>query len=264
MLGFILSKMQMLIFATGIVIVGLLFLGFTSNIQVTELARNTLFDVEKVVQERMSAENICSSKDLTIPDVLYYGVNKGSPFFYDLNFSKVSLNSTNVGDYNALVISISEHGTAKVVASRMIPMKANIILLDPGMIIGDEMRNLSKHYNKDQISLYPRSAKKGLQVAPANSFMVMKETVGGQQNLYIVPCSSMLNAVESTGLPSNCTSNLLLIGCYNLKLSKTNPLPTDTVSDCFSLAITNNLNAVIKSVTWEKCLEFYPDLATAI
>ena len=90
MLGFILSKMQMLIFATGIVIVGLLFLGFTSNIQVSELARNTLFDVEKVVQERLSSENLWASKDLTIPDVLYYGVNKSTPFFYDLSFSKVS------------------------------------------------------------------------------------------------------------------------------------------------------------------------------
>jgi hypothetical protein len=248
----------MLIFATGIVIVGLLFLGFTSNIQVSELARNTLFDVEKVVQERLSSENLWASKDLTIPDVLYYGVNKSTPFFYDLSFSKVSLNSSSVGEYNALVISISEHGKTKVIASRMIPMKANIILVDPGIIIGEDMANLSKHYDKNQIILYPRSAKKGAQVAPANSFIVMKETISGKQNLYIIPCSSMLNPPESTGLLTNCTSNLLMIGCYNL--SKTNPPLTDTVSDSFVSAVTNHLGVEMTNVTWEKCLEVYPHL----
>lgn len=258
MLGFILSKMQMLIFATGIVIVGLLFLGFTSNIQVSELARNTLFDVEKVVQERLSSENLWASKDLTIPDVLYYGVNKSTPFFYDLSFSKVSLNSSSVGEYNALVISISEHGKTKVIASRMIPMKANIILVDPGIIIGEDMANLSKHYDKNQIILYPRSAKKGAQVAPANSFIVMKETISGKQNLYIIPCSSMLNPPESTGLLTNCTSNLLMIGCYNL--SKTNPSLTGTVSDSFVSAVTNHLGVEMTNVTWEKCLKVYPHL----
>ena len=86
----------------------------------------------------------------------------------------------------------------------------------------------------------------------------MKETVGGEQNLYIIPCSSMLNPPESTGLLTNCTSNLLMIGCYNL--SKTNPSQTDTVSDSFVSAVTNHLGVEMTNVTWEKCLEVYPHL----
>lgn len=265
MLGFILSKMQMLIFATGIVIVGLLFLGFISNIQVKDMARNNIFDVEKIVQERLSSENVCSSNSLTIPDVLYYGVNNSGSFFYDLTFSKVSLTAQNtVGDYNALIISISEHGKSGVLASRMIPMKANIVLVDPGIIIGADMMKLSQHYNKDKIILYPRSARSGAQVAPANSFIVLKEVINGESQLYVVPCSSMLGAAPGSGLTSNCTSNLLMIGCYNLKLAKSNnPSTNDKIPDCFSLAITDNLNAIVRDISWQKCKDLFPGIESA-
>lgn len=145
------SKMQMLIFATGVAVIGLLFLSFISGIELKTISQNTIITAEKIVVDRLSSDNLCSSNSLTFPDVLYYGIGGNTPFFYDIIFSKVDL-----GNYNSLVISISEHGKKTVLGSRSIPMKANIVLVDPGFILGEN--SLNPFYDKKSNSSLPKSS----------------------------------------------------------------------------------------------------------
>lgn len=248
------SKMQMLIFATGVAVIGLLFLSFISGIELKTISQNTIITAEKIVVDRLSSDNLCSSNSLTFPDVLYYGIGGNTPFFYDIIFSKVDL-----GNYNSLVISISEHGKKTVLGSRSIPMKANIVLVDPGFILGEN--SLNPFYDKNQIVLYPRAAYSGKQAAPPNSFITLKEVIDGETTLYVVPCSSLLKGAEETGLTNNCTSNLLLVGCHKLKLN--NPTSNDLVQDCFSLAITTETGSLVRNINWEKCKSLFPGIEGA-
>jgi len=248
MLGFILSKMQMLIFATGIIIVGVLFLGFISGLELKTLGQNTISSSEKIILDRISSDNLCSAKDMLIPDVLYYGVGGSSTFFYDMNFSKIDLR-----DYNALIISIAEHGKKSILASKSIPMKASIVLIDPGFIIEDSP--LDNYFDKQQISLYPRAATKGKQAAPPNAFVALKSVEGGWTTMYIIPCSSLLSSSDLEA--NNCVRNTLKVGCHLLKISGGGAnvqIPT-----CFDVTreITD-AGKQVRGLTWAQCQELFP------
>jgi len=246
------SKMQMLVFATGMAVIGILFLNFISGIELKSVAENNIIDVEKIINERLSSENLCSSNSLVVPDVLYYGLGGNSRLFYDLIFSKVSFS-----DHNLLVISISEHGKNRILSSRKIPIKGSIVFVKPDFLIGENYSDFGSFYNvSDEIILYPRATYTGKQVAPPNSFIALKEVNNGQVTLYVVPCSSLLNPVKDSGLTSNCTSNLLLVGCYKLKMQ--NPNNNSTVSNCLSLAITSGSGVTqSEEVTWDDCKRLF-------
>lgn len=250
------SKMQMLIFATGIVVIAVLFLEFISGIGLGEVSRNIVISAERNVTDRLLSENFCASNSITFPDVLYYGYGDNRPFYYDLIFSSV-----NLGDYNSLVISITEHGKKNIIASKSVPMKARIVLVDPGFILGEN--NLNNYYDKNKIILYPRAAYSGPQAAPPNSFISLKEIDNnGEKTVYIVPCSSLLKGAESVGLTNNCTSNLLLVGCHKLKIKSGSSIVSNSlVSDCFSLAVGNlETGTIVNEITWETCKNLFPGI----
>jgi hypothetical protein len=258
------SKMQMLIFATGIAIVGVLFLGFISGMELRTLGQNTISSSEKVILDRVSSENLCSVKDTLIPDVLYYGIGSSSLFFYDMNFSRVNLT-----DYNALVISISEHGKKNILASKSIPMKASIVLVDPGFIMEDAP--LDNYFDKSEISLYPRAATKGKQAAPPNAFVALKSVENNWSTLYIIPCSSLIssaniNAEQCMGNDvkfgcnlgvNNCVRNILKVGCHLLKVSGSSA--NVSIPQCFDVTreITN-AGEQVRGLTWAQCQDLFP------
>ena len=86
MLSFILSKMNMMIFATGVFIVAVLFLSFMSTSNDTREAVSLLISKAKIIEEQLSTESLCSLKVQSIPDTLRKGI--GSDFmFYEMQFT---------------------------------------------------------------------------------------------------------------------------------------------------------------------------------
>ncbi len=241
MLGYILSKMQMLLFAAGIFLVGILFLGFISGLELKTTADNLLLNTSSgVISVLSSKEGLCYSKSLSIPDRLSFGFNGSDQVFYDLNISWVT-----IGDKNELILSINEHGKKNIISARKVSMQEQIILIDPGFLAEDSA--LTNYYDKKQITLYPRAANKGPQASAPNSFVMVKEVQGGKGTIYIIPCTTLR---EET--PKNCIRNVLRVGCY--KLAATNPSESDSISQCFD--ITRELSGSgtqVSGMTWAQC-----------
>jgi len=270
MLGFILSKMQMLFFAVGIAVVAFLFLNFVSVIGLQKTADALLTTDLKIVSDQTTADLLCSFKQTTIPDKLVYGVNS-APFFYDLEFIKEKLNTSLGSDSdeytNILIMRISEHqaipksGAApdpakkKVVSAKSVLSDVEFILIDP-IFLTDLSPLTPNSYNVDSITLYPRAASTGANAASPNAFVALREIVNGKKKVYIIPCATEKEA-------NNCLMNIFRVGCYKLKNEHSANLTADTQMDsCFNIILPSSGDSdKTKNFTWKDCVTMFPAIA---
>jgi len=233
----------MLLFATGVFVVAMMFLGFVSSIQLKEVVASNLEIDKTLIQQQLSDISLCSFESISIPERLTYGFGL-SQIPYDLVFTEDT-----IGEKSILSISINEHGKKNSVDSRKIEMGADVILVAPDFIQEDAIITDSL-VDLHEIVLYPRAAFKQNQ-APADSFVALKEVDGGETNLYIIPCSSQIKDT-----PSNCIKNILKVGCYFL--SKTSHTDSSVVNSCFD--VTREISesgAQTKGMTWKDCKSMF-------
>lgn len=237
MLSFILSKMNMMIFATGVFIVAFVFLGFITNTGDTREALSLLQSKAKVIEEQLSTDSLCTLKVQSIPDTLTKGI--GSDYlFYEMSFSTKALG----GGKSALELSISERNKETIIASQSVYTYANIFLINPDYLIESEpVDNYFLGEGEHSIKLYPRG-----KTAP-NSFVILKEVILGEDNLYIIPCTSYVS--------QSCTQGITKVGCYLLKKRSPAAPDAETVPSCFnvSLAVEQNLGETISRITKTEC-----------
>lgn len=263
MLGFILSKMQMLFFAVGITVVAFLFLNFVSVIGLQKTADALLnYDI-KLVADQTTADLLCSFKQTTIPDKLVYGISS-SPFFYDLEFVKQSLTtgSDSSSATNVLIMRISEHQVVragatldpakkKVISAKSITSEAEFILIDPAFLADLTPLNETT-YNVPSISLYPRAASTQGSAASPNGFVALREVVNGKKFIYIIPCASEKE-------PNNCLMNIFRVGCYKLKTEHPNLTQDTLLNSCFNIILPSLDNSEkTKNYTWRDCITMFP------
>ncbi|VVB74804.1 Uncharacterised protein [uncultured archaeon] len=251
MLGFIMSKMQMLLFATGIAVVALLFYNFVSGVSVTQQAQTIAIANAKLVSDQLSNDLLCSDKFTSIPDRLTYGM-MNEPVFYDLEFSKQPGGTSSAGGvdqvFNKLIVRVSQHNnnpnSKKVaLAADSLMSDAEFVLVDPNYLL--EMTDIGVSYNggnNSSITIYPRAASKtGVASNTPNAFVALKEVVAGKKTMYIIPCST-------SGEPNNCVRNVLRLGCHMLEVDgKTSQ--TDLVRSCFNISTNVSDNFVPTKVT---------------
>lgn len=264
MLGFILSKMQMLLFAVGIAIVALLFYNFVTTIGLTEEAKTLLISTKKIVSDQITNDVLCSDDFTTLPDALKFGFNNDS-FFYDFEFSKPPQLGSGDVKKNVLIMRIVEHrrsvATKKnVIYALSIDADAKFVLVDPGFLL--ETSGLDKSYNNEEnteILLYPRaSSKNAVTASSPNAFVVVKEIQDGAKKIYIIPCSTEKEE-------NNCLQNVLRVGCYKLKLDKLqlggSPKADDKISSCFNKSTNaSDRLEVSKNYTWAHCEILFPEV----
>jgi hypothetical protein len=240
MLGFILSKMNFMIFAFAVAIIALLMLSFTGGIELKNVTEANLNAQVQTIQEQLNSSSTSAFDSISIPNTINYGLNKSNRLFYELGFSRVE-----VGDSRALILSIFEHGSEEVIDSKRIVTNAEVILIDPGFIATDDP--IGNYYGVDFMSLYPRAALSGDQATPPNAFSVLKSTRGGQEYLYIVPCSTLKS--ESY---NNCQYNVIRLGCF--ELSKEGPSLNDNIYIDFAITLENpSTGEQVTGWTWEDC-----------
>jgi len=248
------SKMQMLLFATGIAVVALLFYNFVSGVSITQQAQTIAIANAKLVSDQLSNDLLCSDKFTSIPDRLTYGM-MNEPVFYDLEFSKqpggssAAVSSAGTDQvFNKLIVRVSQHNnnpnSKKVaLAADSLVSDAEFVLVDPNFLL--EMTDIGVSYNNGQnnsITIYPRAAlKNSVAVNTPNAFVALKEVVGGKKTMYIIPCST-------SGEPNNCVRNVLRLGCHLLETEgKSNP--QDLVRSCFNISTNVVDNFVPTKVT---------------
>lgn len=247
MLSFILSKMNMLIFATAMFAIALLMLSFTSSIELKNITNSNLNLNVQVIEEQLNMDSLCSWKSIAIPDTLRFGLNNSNQLFYELKFSTSVL-----GNFTALSLSINERGKENIIDAKRIITSAKVILIDPGFIITDDpIAPYYKSGSDKSISLFPRLGLRGEQVVAPNSFVALKRVVGGEEKLYIIPCSTAKNEI-----PNNCVANILRVGCYELQRESLPSTPNDDapIHECFNVARQED---DFSNFTWSDCKNFY-------
>ena len=270
MLGFILSKMQMLFFAVGIAVVAFLFLNFVSVIGLQRGADALLNSDMKLVSDQITSDVSCSFKQTNIPDKLVYGANS-APFFYDLDFIKqvVTTPSDSSTATSVLIMRISEHQVVKaadladpelrekleakrkVISAKSIISEYEFVLIDPAFLADLTPLN-STTYNVPSMSLYPRAASaQGIAASP-NGFVALKN--GDEKKVYIIPCASEKE-------PNNCLMNIFRVGCYKLKMEHLDKTPDTLVDSCFNIILPSVDNSEkTKNYTWKDCITMFPAL----
>lgn len=263
MLGFILSKMQMLFFAVGIAVVAFLFLNFVSVIGLQRGADSLLNSNIKLVSDQVTADVSCSFKQTSIPDKLVYGASS-APFFYDLEFIKQPLTTglDSSSATNVLIVRISEHQVTKagaiadpakkkVISAKSIVSESEFVLIDPAFLADLTPLNETT-YNVPFISLYPRAASaQGLAASP-NGFVALKN--GDEKKIYIIPCASQKE-------PNNCLMNIFRVGCYKLKMEHPEKTQDTLLDSCFNIILPSVDNSEkTKNYTWKDCITMFPAL----
>ncbi|MDD3084172.1 MAG: hypothetical protein PHP82_04055 [Candidatus ainarchaeum sp.] len=255
MLGFILSKMQMLLFATGIFVVALMFLNFVSGIELKNITSSTLELNAQLISGQLATDSFCSLQSSTIPEFFNYGLTNNR-LYYELTFSRV-----NFGDYKKLILSINEYGKEGIIDARSVNVMGDIFLINPSFIASSDPIT-QEIFDNDKISLYPRQALKGQAIAPPNAFVALKEIKSNNLSLYIIPCTTLSKSYSSsddtTYYTNNCEENVLKVGCYLLKKEKGNPNQNDLLGQCFSISrgvVQEDYYVSKTNFSWKDCIE---------
>jgi len=210
MLGFTLSKLNLLILVTALFAIIAFFLFGLTDIVVSNLAQQAVKDYSETVVGLVSGDLLCRSKSETIPESIEYfgGLMPSKRFYYVMHIKRFP-EEPEEGKLNTLIFQIaSRKEKDKIIATSSIDLNAKILLYD-----WDSENDIMS--SQSSITIDPESP--GL--ATKNSMYIVKEVFMGEKYLHIVACSS------SAGL---CERNLGRASCW---LSECNPEPR--TSTCF-------------------------------
>lgn len=247
----------MLLFATGIFVVALMFMNFISGMELKNMTASTLELNKQMISSQLSNDSVCSVQSTTIPEYFNYGLTNNR-LYYELNFSKI-----NFEEYNKLILSINEYNKKEVIDAKSINVFGKIVLVDPSFIASSDPIT-DQIIGVEKISLYPRQASRGKTIASPNAFVALKEFNSGELSLYIIPCTTLAKSfTDAQGTiysANNCEENILKVGCYLLKKERGNPVPNDRLKPCFSITgeivQTGNYSTQTRNFSWGDCVSY--------
>ncbi len=247
MLGFILSKMNMLVFATALLIVSLMFLNFISGLELQNITSSNLELNMRNISGQIASHSLCSNRSITIPDFFDYGLTNNR-FYYELGFRKSDF-SFGDKEYTKLSLLIRDYLNKRIVDVKSIDIEGDVIFVDTSVIYESVTNQM---FDIDELYLYPRQATRDRGTAPPNAFVALKEVTGGRLKMYIIPCTTSLTYSDRDDViytANNCEENILKVGCY--LLSRENPSDSDLVNPCFSISreITTDSEYATRTVT---------------
>lgn len=213
MLGFILSKLNLLILVTALFAIISFFMFALVQLMVAGLAQGIATNTSETVFGTVYGEMLCRKSSATFPESIEYfgGLMPTSKFYYTMRMKRYP-DIPVEGKLNTLIFQVlSRKEKEKIIASTSIDVNAKIFLYD-----WDPKTDIMSETGEFEID--PESAG----IATKNSIVLIKEIYEGESYLHIIACSS------SAGL---CERNLGRAACW-LKLCASN----NRESTCFPLA----------------------------
>jgi len=219
MLGFTLSKLNLLILVTAMFAIISFFLFSLTSIVVSDLAQQMVNDYSETVFGLVKGEILCRKASATIPESIEYfgGLMPSQRFYYVMNIKRYP-EEFREDALNALIFQIaSRKERDKIIATSSLDLNARIYLYD-----WDPMTDTMEE--KSVLEIDPESAG----VATKNSTVFIKEVYKGKNYLHIIACSSY-SAI--------CERNLDWASCWvskcaeNKRNSTCFPFVEETVCD---------------------------------
>lgn len=201
----------MLLFATGVFVVAILFYGFISDRLVESQVDGVLNQLTMVTEEGLKSDSLCSSKQIQLPSSF---TSMSGNVFYDVNistglFSRPS-DSSSGATLNFVNFSIIRKSDRRVIGAKSVVWEAKFFLGNPFSVAdGTSIGILSTNTNHN-IVISPRgaygSSATSSGVFPLDMVTFVREVVNGKINLYLTPCSSKV--------VQGCSKANELVGTY--------------------------------------------------
>ena len=192
MLGFILSKLNLLILVTAIFVTVTYFMFSLSNMMTQNQAQLLLQRVSRETTILLTSSTYCDKIVVNLPD--YFSVLGEKTFFYLLRIG-VADSDRNPENGNLLVFSISsKEDVNTILAAVSIPTFARIYLADYNSS-SEEWRIMDYTTQPDLTNAYIELDPQ--KITPINAFTIIKKIINGKQHLFIIPCSRR-TAAEAT------------------------------------------------------------------
>jgi len=196
MLGFTLSKLNLLILVTALFAIISFFMLSLSDIMVGTLAQELVNDAGITVFSLVKGELLCRKPSITIPESIEYfgGLMPTRKFYYVMNIKRFPETPVEEG-INTMIFQVASRKDKKnIIATTSVDLNARILLYD-----WDPVTDLFSEAASLEID--PESAGIGTK----DSIVFVKEVFEGKNYLHIIACSS------SAGL---CERNLGRAACW--------------------------------------------------
>ncbi len=187
MLGYTLSKLNLLILVTALFAIIAFFLINVEWIMISLSAQGRVNNYSSQIQGILSGDDYCSKTTLTVPEAIEYfgGLNSSKRYYYVLYFKRISEEQQQEGESMLVLQMASRIEQDKTIATAHVLTDAKFYLYewDPENDILTEQSSMK---------IDPLS--KGL---PKNSFVVLKLVQDGKKQLHIVACSSSASVCDT-------------------------------------------------------------------
>ena len=206
MLGFTLSKLNMLILVTAMFVIIVFFMQSLTSIVVANQANQLVSSYIEKTSSAILSESLCFKTGVTVPEFITYfgGATQGEKLFiYALKISKVE-DLAGEG-LSSLIMSVSNRQfQEKFLAAKRVDVKARIKIYDWNPET-DTIVESGEGFTLIDPQAFP----------PINSFVLIKEVFRDQTFLHVIPCAgeAALNRPERTV----CNYNAARIGCLLLQ-----------------------------------------------
>ncbi len=199
MLGFTLSKLNLLILVTALFAIISFFLFSLSHIVVSDLAQQMVNDYAGTVDGLVRGELLCRKSSVTVPESIEYfgGLAPSQRFYYVMYVKRYPPEGAEEGKLNTLIFQIANRKErGKIIATSSIDVNAEILLYE-----WNSKEDLLAY--ESELVIDPMSS--GLSVTSTkNSFVLIKEVYMGRSYLHIIGCSSGAGICETNLTKASC------------------------------------------------------------
>lgn len=210
MLGFTLSKLNLLILVTAVFSIIAFFMFSLTGLIVSNLSQQLVNDYSETIFSLVSGEMLCRKTTVTVPESIEYfgGLSPSKSFYYIMNIKRYPEEPVE-GKLNSLIFQIADRKQKdEIIATKSIDVNAEILLYD-----WDPDTDIIKE--QSSITLDPESAG----IATKNSMVIIKELFNGKNYLHIIACSASAGLCErnlgrAACWLSTCTANPRTTTCF--------------------------------------------------
>ncbi len=218
MLGFTLSKLNLLILVTALFAIIAFFLFQLTGMMVSVLAQQMVTDYSETIFGIVVQPSLCRKSNVTIPESIEYfgGLMPTKRFYYVMHIKRYPEQPVE-GQLSTLILQIANRKESdKIIATSSIDLNASILLYD-----WDSENDIMSE--QSAITFDPESTG----IATKNSMQLIKEVYNGKSYLHIIACSSSAGLCERNLGRASCW----LSQCSEQKRSSTCfPMPEDCES----------------------------------
>jgi len=214
MMGFTLSKLNMLIFVTAIFVIVTFFMSHLAPLAIQVKANQQVNKVALLVSDKVNAQTVCAGGKILMPqEFTYFGSSalSGKRFFYTMRISKIE--SSEPDEPNKIIFKILERETDKLISADIVHTTADVRIFgwELNCFKQNEVEWVTESTDIEDVESEEYYAEidpqKSYLLAPPDTLYVIKENYEGNDTVYLFACpsSSNLCAIRISSESPTCT-----------------------------------------------------------